>query len=278
MAKRYKLKSKWYRPESLRYDASDATRARHATAYLEWLATARGWFTEGRKCQRCHGTGETSWYGGGRHKSAPCTYCSGGWIGHALAPDVDKARGYCYSQEHELSQIAQAAVDRLRHRLFWHGLRPMVYGPARAPDIAAHDAREAERDRLSDAMNAAHAEADRIREEFEAQEAASGGTLYLEWLNSTAELPWRAAENEGFRLAREFHRLGFVDVGCWYQPGEPGLIHVGTRGARRAHDSIPPTASIVIKPGLAPSGAELDAMVAEALATMRPAEALPLAA
>jgi hypothetical protein len=114
------IKSKWWRRNTPEWPESPDRKAREyhrkETEYLRWLAAKRGF---GEVCPQCKGRGQMAAIFGAR----PCGYCDGpGGSG------ITRARAYVSAQRDELDMIALRAVDGLKHRLFWRGLRPVVCG------------------------------------------------------------------------------------------------------------------------------------------------------
>lgn len=273
MANPKKLKT-WKRA-SMAAQTSQETVQRQARDYCTWLATQRGWFVTERPCKHCNGTGRQQF---GRHRRlTTCFECSGKGRKYLSdpEPDIARAESYCYQQQRDLEVCAEEAVDGIRHRLFWHGFRPVAGDTTAVHSLAEYDARETKRAALDRDISAAWELVAELRAESNWAAMQPG----FDW-NAPSEtvVQIRAAENLAEEIRRESYALGIVDIHRWAIPGTDDTIHVGIGPARRGYGYVPSTYSIIVKPGMAPSGTELDAMVDEILAAIAGNESLPLAA
>jgi len=295
--------------------------SRQAKAYVAWLCLNRGWYTETRICTECHGSGWTydnrpptqpdyayeriAWrrsykrWEKARVKAGRPTYLDdgdkitcwgcGGSRRERLPErlyDTSRAEAYMSEQRADLEALAQAGVDGIRHRLFWHGFRPVVQSCRYPVDSAAdYDRRETVRAGLVAQMDRAYAEAAEARAEGEAAYAAASDDDRCAMLNASdpennpaSRYEYvRAADRRCEALRNDLYAFGHCDENCWAIPGTAETIHVGTKGPRRGYD-VKPAHSIVLEPGRAPGSTELDALAGEALAAVAGPVDLPLAA
>ncbi len=171
--------------------------------------------------------------------------------------------------------IALRAVDGLKRRLLWRGLRPVVCGGNMKPALAVaeHDARKAERDQLDVALSEARATM------YAA--AATAGADYRD-VSDGADLseilaPVHAAHERERDIADRRFALAHVDETRWALPSSAATVHLGIQGARCGYGYVKPAHSIVIDPGRAPSPAAPDALADDAVVALS-ADSLPLAA
>jgi hypothetical protein len=292
--------------------------ARQASDYLAWLCLDRGWYAETTLCTECCGTGRAyddkppqrdTEFGGSYTQSrwrratkrweaaragngkppyltdddkVTCWLCDGS--GRKQLPeriyDMGRAEAHIREQRDELERIAATAVDAIKHRLFWHGFRPVVAGSRLAADnLSSHEARELVRDYTVASFDDANQAA---RERRDAANTAAREPGY-DWNAPPREAMMalvREADEEVSRISRAMWALGTTHESRWRRPGCAETIHVGTEGPRRYHDMPKPDQAIVIKPGRAPSGYELDLIAEEAVAAYdgAGADTLPLAA
>lgn len=274
-----------WRRTSLTANLTEDDIKRRDSKYLEWLAHNRGWLTYERDCSSCKGTGKTQSHEWRRRRShyvtRDCSVCdgSGKVPTDKPLPDIAKARAYVREQEHQLEERAQFAVASLKHRLFWHGFRPVVTGsnmPANSE--TAYQCREDLRDHINAQLSAAWEAASELRQAWNDAAAQPG----FDW-NADSDAHAAAvqtAEQKAEELRCAVWRIGQQHLDCWAMPGNAAAIYIGTRAQRRGYGHVDCAHSIVIKAGRAPSEQELDQLAAEAIAAVsgNAGDTLPIAA
>lgn len=290
-----------YRSPNLTYISTDNERSRHEKDYLEWLARDREWIATTKTCPQCNGRkiaydprekldiptywsrdkerrARKRWEHRRATEGKPlyltdsdlivCWECDGTGKVALDEPklDLERASEYVEQQRNNLITVAEAAVTSIKHRLFWHGLRPVIYGiNGQIPQSTfEYDKQVTIADTTRRAFDEACLAAQEARERFEE-----------EWCNMTSEEQLAIINDYAYveldrrrdALQKELYHFGHVLENLWYRPGSTETIHVGTKSASRAYH-MTPTVSIIVKPDMAPSEQELDAFVTKAIANL----------